>query len=208
TLVTAVRETPETVTDVRWYPAEQAHVIDDEPDALVEPIVPDPLLVIVGGGHVAQALAWQADLVGFDLLVVEDRPEYARPDLFPPRAEVRCGDAAGILAGMSLDEETYVALVSRGHLTDAKALAACIDKPCRYIGMMGSRRKAALLRQDFLRRGLATAERFDRVHAPIGLDLGGRTVPEIAAGIVAELIAARHQRRTPAARDETEAARP
>jgi xanthine dehydrogenase accessory factor len=101
-----------------------------------------------------------------------------------------------------VNRDTYVAIVGRGHKVDADALAAVIGGPAGYIGMMGSRRKVALIRRDFLQAGLATENQFDRVHAPIGLDIGAETVPEIAASIVAEMIAVRRgKRREPKARE-------
>jgi xanthine dehydrogenase accessory factor len=74
---------------------------------------------------------------------------------------------------------------------DAQVLAACLDQPVAYVGMIGSRRKVAQMRRDFIESGRTTAAAFDRVHAPIGLDIGAATVPEIAASIVAQLIAVR-----------------
>lgn len=162
-------------------------------ETLIEPVIPAPQLLIVGGGHVAQSLARHASLVGFELVIVEDRPEFAREELFPPGAAVHCGDVGGILRDFPTDADTYVAIVTRGHRHDAEALAACIRKPAAYIGMMGSRRKVALVRQKFIESGLASAEEWERVHAPIGLAIGARTVPEIAASIVAELIAVRRK---------------
>jgi xanthine dehydrogenase accessory factor len=162
-------------------------------EGLVEPIFPAARLIIIGGGHVGQALAAQAAMVGFEIVVIEDRPEFADAALFPPGTLTCCGDVVERLAGLVIDAQTYLALVSRGHLQDAKALRACVHAPAAYIGMMGSRRKVALLRKDFIESGVATAEQFDRIHAPIGLPIGAATVPEIACSIVAELIAARRR---------------
>jgi xanthine dehydrogenase accessory factor len=168
-------------------------------DVLVEPVVPRPRLLVVGGGHVGQALVRQASLVGFEVVVIEDRPEFADAALFPQGVTVRRGDVAdelkSLLTGAGAD--SCVALVSRGHLVDGKALAACIHRPAAYIGMMGSRRKVALLRRHFLETGLATAAEFDRVYAPIGLDIGAQAVEEIAASIVAQLIAVLRKGRAP-----------
>ena len=164
---------------------------------LIEPLLPQPLLVIVGGGHVGQALAEQAHLVGFAVTLIEDRPEFIAPARFPQGVTLRHGDVAEEVRRLPMNRDTYVALVSRGHLVDGKALAACIHSQAAYIGMMGSRRKIALLRKQFLDERTCTADQFDRVHAPIGLDIGARTVPEIAASIVAQLIAARRKPTTP-----------
>ncbi|HOX01303.1 MAG TPA: XdhC family protein [Candidatus Paceibacterota bacterium] len=161
---------------------------------LVEPLAPPPQLLVVGGGHVGQAVAWQADRVGFEVTVLDDRPAFAQPTRFPDRIAVRCG---GIAEGMNrypMDDCTYVVIVTRGHRHDAEALASCLGRPSAYVGMISSRRKAAWMREEFIRSGRATAEQLDCVHAPIGLDIGAVTAPEIAASIVAELIAVRRGR--------------
>jgi xanthine dehydrogenase accessory factor len=160
---------------------------------LVEPRIPSPLLVIVGGGHVGQAVALQARFVGFDALVVDDRPEFTAPELFPPGTNTRCGPMVETLAGVGFGQDTYVVIVTRGHAHDAAALELCLRRPTAYLGMIGSRRKVTLLREHFLASGKATAVEFARVHAPIGLEIGAVTVPEIAVSIVAELVAVRRQ---------------
>jgi xanthine dehydrogenase accessory factor len=176
-------------------------LVDDAPspgqavEVFIEPVVPRPLLVIAGGGHVGQALAVQAMHVGFDVMVIDDRPEFTRADLFPAGATTRCGDVAREIAAVAETPGTYIVIVTRGHQHDAVALAACIRSPAAYIGMIGSRRKVALLCEDFLQRGAATQAELDRVFAPIGLDIGAVTVPEIATRIAAQLIAVRRKGR-------------
>jgi xanthine dehydrogenase accessory factor len=160
-------------------------------EGLAEPLTPLPLLIIAGGGHVGQALAEQSRLVGFDIVVVEDRPQFAEPALYPSGVATRCGKLPDVLAEFPITADTYVAIVGRGHRVDIEALAACIDSPAAYIGMLGSRRKVALVRKDFLESGKGTPEQFDKIHAPIGLEIGAQTVPEIAASIVAQLVAVR-----------------
>ncbi len=162
---------------------------------LAEPLLPNPLLLIVGGGHVGQAVAIQGNRVGFEVVVIDDRPEFTAPELFPEGTTARCGPIGEEIAGASIGSDAYVVIVTRGHGHDAEALAACIHLPAAYIGMIGSRRKVALMREDFLSSGRATAEEFARVYAPIGLDIGAVTVPEIAASIVAQLIAVRRKGR-------------
>jgi len=169
--------------------------------AFIEPVLPQPLLVIVGGGHVGQAVVRQAACVGFQAMVVEDREEFAQSALFPEGTLTFCGDVRQELEGLDPAAETYVVVVSRGHIHDAAALEVCIRRPLAYLGMIGSKRKVALLRQTFIESGRATAAEFDRVYAPIGLDIGAVTVPEIAASIVAQLISVR--RRGAAARMPT-----
>ncbi len=166
-------------------------------EVLVEPVIPEPVLLIVGGGHVGQAVAAQASLVGFDIVVIDDRAEFTRPEQFPDGATMRCGKIAEEVAGFPFGGDTYVVIVTRGHKHDADALAACLHESAAYIGMIGSKRKVAMTRKDFVESGRATSEEFDRVYAPIGLDIGSVTVPEIAASIVAQLIAVRRNRTSP-----------
>jgi xanthine dehydrogenase accessory factor len=166
-------------------------------EVLVEPVVSKPVLLLAGGGHVGQAVAAQAKLVGFDLAVLDDRREFVQAPLFPDGTRLLCRPVAEGVASFPIDERTYIVIVTRGHQHDAEALAACIRRPAAYIGMIGSRRKVTLLREDFVASGRATAEEFGRVYAPIGLDLGATTVPEIAASIVAQLIAVRRRRTAP-----------
>ena len=162
-------------------------------EVFIEPVLPPPLLVIAGGGHVGRAVALEAARVGFDVTLIDDRPEYADAASFPPDIRVKCGPVVEQIAACPLDAESFVVLVTRGHRHDAKALAECIHRPLAYLGMIGSRRKVALVRKTFLEGGLATAEEFDRVRAPIGLEIGAVTVPEIAVSIVAQLIAVRRK---------------
>jgi len=166
-------------------------------EVLVDPLILPPLLLVVGGGHVGQAVAWQADQVGFEVAVIDDRPEFTACERFPAEAIVRCGPMEDELCRFPLNEDTYVVIVTRGHRHDAAALAACLSAPVAYVGMIGSRRKVEVLRKDFLDAGKSTPEAFDRVYAPIGLDIGAVTVPEIAAGIVAQLIAVRRRGTAP-----------
>lgn len=160
-------------------------------EVLVEALVPWPQLLIAGGGHVGQAVAKQAGLVGFEVTVLDDRPEFTHASLFPAGTTTRCGPIIEELAAFPWSADTYVVLVTRGHRQDAEALAACLRKPVAYLGMIGSRRKVAMLRKDFVESGRATAAELDHVYAPIGLDIGAVTVPEIATSIVAQLISVR-----------------
>jgi xanthine dehydrogenase accessory factor len=172
---------------------ERSETNDVLTEVLVEPVIPKPHLLIAGGGHVGQALALQADLVGFDVTVIDDRPEFTDPSLFPPETTTCCGDIPKQITSLSTPGDTYIVIVTRGHKLDAQTLEACIHAPVAYIGMIGSRRKVSLLRENFIQSGLATKEEFDRVFTPIGLDIGAVTVPEIAASITAELIAVRRK---------------
>ena len=179
-------ETPQLFVEDSESPAMRLEVF-------VEPVIPKPLLLIVGGGHIGQALAVQATLIGFDVVVMDDRPEFTNPALFPEGVKTLCGDIAKEMASFPVSDDTYIVIVTRGHKDDAQALTACIHSDAAYIGMIGSRRKVALIRKAFIESGVATEEEFNRVFAPIGLDIGSVTVPEIATSIAAQLIAVRRK---------------
>jgi xanthine dehydrogenase accessory factor len=180
------RESPQLCVEDSESPA--AHL-----EVFAEPVIPNALLLIIGGGHIGQALAIQATLIGFDVVVMDDRPEFTNPALFPHGVKTLCGDIAKEVADFPVANDTYVVIVTRGHKDDAEALKACIHRPAAYIGMIGSRRKVALIRKDFIESGVATEQEFNRVFAPIGLDIGSVTVPEIATSIAAQLIAVRRK---------------
>lgn len=172
---------------------------EESTEVLVQPIIPRPILLIVGGGHVGQALARQAVLIGFDVAVIDDRPEFTSPALFPEGVTTRCGNIAKTVADFPISKDTYIVIVTRAHKHDAEALKACIHAPAAYIGMIGSKRKVGLIRNNVIESRVATEEEFDRVFAPIGLDIGAVTVPEIATSIVAQLTAVRRKGDGPAA---------
>jgi xanthine dehydrogenase accessory factor len=162
-------------------------------EVLVEPLIPNPLLLIVGGGHIGQALALQASILGFDILVLDDRNEFTAAELFPEAVSTCCGRIDEEIGRLQIAIDTYIVIVTRDHRNDAEALAACLNKPAAYIGMIGSRRKVELMRKEFVESGRSTVDEFARIYAPIGLDIGAKTVPEIAASIAAQLIAVRRK---------------
>ena len=162
-------------------------------EVFVEPVIPRPLLLIAGGGHISQALALQADLAGFDIMILDDRAEFTNPQLFPESAKTNCDDIAKVISDFDITPDTYIVIVTRGHKHDAETLKTCIHAPAAYIGMIGSKRKVALIRKNFLETDIATEQEFSRVFTPIGLDIGALTVPEIATSIVSQLIAVRRK---------------
>jgi len=188
--------TPSTMSipSIQSILSEERPGIADLPDGarvFVEPIIPAPSLLIVGGGHVGQAVAKQMIDLGFEVTVVDDREEFSRTELFPEGVKSLRGNIKELVANFPKDPDTYIVLVSKGHRPDAEALEACIHADVAYLGMIGSRRKVRMLRGHFLGDGLASPEEWDRLVAPIGYEIGAVTVPEIAISIAAQLIAAR-----------------
>jgi xanthine dehydrogenase accessory factor len=155
------------------------------------PMLPRCRLVIVGGGHVGQAVGNLAADLDFDVWVVDDREEYVSPERFP-RAERRIAGTIGdVLPNLEITPNTYCLIVTRGHNHDEEALLHLVDRGARYVGMIGSKRKIRLIYDDLLAEGVSN-EAIERVHAPVGLDIGSQTVMEIAVSITAELVAHRN----------------
>lgn len=157
------------------------------------PLLPRITLLIVGGGHVGQAVGQLAAQVDFDIEVLDDRASYVGPDRFPTAQRRLVGDIGRTLAevGPTLGPEHYVLIVTRGHRHDEEALYHLAATRAGYVGMIGSKRKIRMIFDDLLARGVP-AQALQRVHAPLGFDIGSQTVPEIAISIVAELIACRN----------------
>ncbi len=147
-------------------------------------------LLIAGAGHVGAALARLAVGLDFDVSVIDDRGEFASADRLPPPIRPVVGDIERTLREWPIDAGTFIVIVTRGHNHDEAALHAVIDSPARYIGMIGSRRKVKLIFDDLAAAGVDRAK-LERVRSPIGLKIGGVTVPEIAVSIAAELIQVR-----------------
>ena len=161
---------------------------------------PVPTLVIAGAGHVGEALAPVAQRIGFRVVVIDDRADLANARRFPGATCV-VGEIEQELAKFPIGEHTYVAIVTRGHRHDGRALAAVVGSPARYIGLIGSKRKVVTIFEDLHRTAGVPREQLERVHAPVGLDIGAVTPAEIAVSIAAELIAVRRGRREPAGVD-------
>lgn len=161
-------------------------------DIFIEPVLPQAVLYIFGAGHVAQALYKTAQSAAFDAVVVDDRELYANRQRFPEAREVFAEDFDQAMAKLSPTDSEYVVIVTRGHRDDMRVLRWAVQTPARYIGMIGSKRKTISIFRELQKEGLA-AELFQRVHAPIGLDIGAVTPEEIAISITAELIAVRRR---------------
>ena len=165
--------------------------LDDATELLVEPIVAKPHLVVAGAGHVGLALAKLAHALDYDVTVIDDRPEFASRERFPDGVEVVRADMVEALGSLPIGWNAFIVVATRGHKLDAQCLRAAIGRPARYIGLLGSKRKTILIERMLRGEGLPE-ERIRSVHAPVGLDLGGRTPAEIALSVLAELSMERH----------------
>jgi xanthine dehydrogenase accessory factor len=157
------------------------------------PNLPRITLLIVGGGHVGLAVARLAADVDFEIWVVDDREAYVSRERFPMARHILIGDIGQTLKGLekTIHPSMFCLVVTRGHAHDEEALYHLATSPAGYVGMIGSKRKIRLIFEDLLAKGIP-AEALQRVHAPLGFDIGSQTVPEIAVSIVAELIACRN----------------
>jgi xanthine dehydrogenase accessory factor len=161
-------------------------------DVFVEPVLPPALLYIFGAGHVSVNLYRTARRAGFDVTVVDDRETYANRERFPDAREVIAEDFDQVMSRLTPSEAAYIVIVTRGHRDDMRVLRWAVQTKARYVGMIGSRRKTIKIFRELQKEGLA-AQLFERVHAPIGLDIGAVTPEEIAVSITAELIAVRRK---------------
>jgi xanthine dehydrogenase accessory factor len=161
-------------------------------DIFIEPVLPAAALYIFGAGHVAASLFRTAKDAGFDCTVIDDREVYANRERFPEAHEILAEDFDQAMAKLSPTESSYIVIVTRGHRDDMRVLRWAVQTPARYVGMIGSKRKTIAIFRELQAQGLA-ANLFDRVHAPIGLDIGAVTPEEIAISITAELIANRRR---------------
>jgi xanthine dehydrogenase accessory factor len=159
-------------------------------EVFVEPLISDPVLYIFGGGHVSQKIVPFAGAVGFRVVVIDDRKEFANVEQFPQANEVHQYPFAGVLERFPVDEFSYIVIVTRGHIHDKVVLEQSLSTLAGYVGMIGSRRKRDMIYEALLEEGF-TKEDLSRVHAPIGLDIGAETPEEIAVSIVAQLIQVR-----------------
>jgi len=160
-------------------------------EIFIEPVLPSPLLYIFGAGHVAIELFKAARNAGFDCLVTDDREAYANAERFPGALKIIAKDFDEAFAELTPSESSYIVIVTRGHRDDMRVLRWAVQTQARYVGMVGSKRKVITVFRELTREGLNPAL-FDRVHSPVGLDIGAVTPEEIAVSIVAELIAMRH----------------
>jgi xanthine dehydrogenase accessory factor len=159
-------------------------------EVFAEPLVSEATLYVFGAGHVSLQIVPLAARVGFRTVVIDDRPEFADEKKFPEAAEVRQYPFEGVLQHLPVNQASYLVIVTRGHIHDKTVLAQCLKTNAKYIGMIGSRRKIAMVYENLKEEGF-TQKDIERVRAPIGLDIGAETPEEIAVSIVAELISVR-----------------
>jgi xanthine dehydrogenase accessory factor len=153
-------------------------------------------LYCFGAGHVAVPTAHLAALVGFRVVVVDDRPEYTNAERFPEVYKISIiTEFNHAFEGLEIDADSFIVIVTRGHIYDRAVLEQALETKAGYIGMISSRKKRAVIYEALMAQGVKK-ERLEQVHSPIGIDIGGETPEEIAVSIIAELIKVRSEQST------------
>jgi xanthine dehydrogenase accessory factor len=162
---------------------------------VIERLAPAPRVVVFGAGHVGSAIAHAAHAAGFRVVVVDDRAEFADPIRFPDGVGVHAADAVTVLERLALGRADAVVIATRGHRQDAVIVERVATLPAGYVGLLGSRRKKAVVTKGLVAAGVPRAA-LERVRVPVGLAIGAVTPEEIAVSVVAELIAWRRSAAT------------
>jgi xanthine dehydrogenase accessory factor len=159
-------------------------------EVFVECISPQPAALIFGGGHISKSLAKVLDLAGFRVSVIDNREAFANKERFPEAAEVHAAEYEDVFPSLAISESSYIVIVTRGHRDDMRVLRWAVNTPARYIAMIGSRRKTISVVKELEKEGIPRAA-FDKVSAPMGLEIGAISPEEIAISVGAEMIASR-----------------
>ena len=175
------------------FAEESGLICGGQMDVFIEPVEPAPNLYVFGAGHVGCSLVKMAHEAGFRVHVVDDREKFAAVERFPEGVDAVVDEPPIWIEAHPLPPTAYAVVVTRGHRHDLSTLRALVAKRLRYVGLIGSRAKVRRVYDALIEEGVA-GEALARVHAPIGLDLGGVTPQEIAVSILAELIAVKHGR--------------
>lgn len=159
-------------------------------EVYIEPLLPHPRAFIFGAGHISKSLCQVAALAGFSTAIIDNRESFANRERFPQADEIHAEEYEEVFPKLSVNASSYLIIVTRGHRDDMRVLRWAVTTPARYIAMIGSKRKTIAVVKELEKEGF-TREQFDRVHAPMGLDIGAITPEEIAIAVAAEMIAVR-----------------
>ncbi len=172
---------------------DQGLICGGQLNVYVEPILPIPTCYIFGAGHISKSLSKVATLAGFRTVIVDDRDTYANLERFPEASEVYADDYEAVFPKLEVNESSYIIIVTRGHRDDMRVLGWAAKTPARYLGMIGSRRKTLEVIKQLVKDGVPI-EKLERLHGPMGFDIGAGSPEEIAVAVVGEMI---HKRRKP-----------
>lgn len=161
-------------------------------DVFVEPVLPLPRAFIFGAGHISKSLSKVATLAGFGTVIVDNRESFANRERFPEAVEVHAEEYEQVFPNLAINETSYIIIVTRGHRDDMRVLQLALGTPARYLAMIGSKRKVINVIRELVKEGIPR-EAFERIHAPMGLDIGAISPEEIAISVAAEMIAVRRK---------------
>ena len=160
-------------------------------EVYVEPILPAPVVVVIGGGHVGKAVAHLAKWLGFRVAINDDRPEFCTKEANPDGDDFYPYPMAELPNHLQINSQTYIVLTTRGSNIDVPGLPSLLDTPFGYLGIIGSRRRWLVTTKALIEGGISE-EKLARVHSPLGLELNAETPEEIAVSILAEIIMLRN----------------
>ena len=170
--------------------SEAGMICGGDVEIFIEPILTPPTLYIFGAGHISLPLTKMSKLLGFNITVIDNRPDFAKAERFPEAEAVLAGDFTESFGKLKLDKSSYIVIITHGHQHDELVLEWAVSTPAKYIGMIGSKTKVKTILDHLLAKGISQ-ERLDSVHSPIGLEIGAETPEEIAVSTLAEIIKVR-----------------
>ena len=156
----------------------------------VEPVIPQPRAFVFGGGHVSKSISKVATLAGFSTSIIDNREAFANAERFPEAEATYAEEYEEVFPKLPVNSSSYIIIVTRGHRDDMRVLRWAVNTPARYIAMIGSKRKTISVVHELEKEGIPR-EAFDKVFAPMGLEIGAELPEEIAISVVAEMIAVR-----------------
>jgi xanthine dehydrogenase accessory factor len=156
----------------------------------VEPVIPQPRAFIFGGGHVSKGISRIATLAGFSTSIIDNREAFANAERFPEAEATYAEEYEDAFPKLPVNSTSYIIIVTRGHRDDMRVLRWAVNTPAKYIAMIGSKRKTISVVHELEKEGLPR-EAFEKVFAPMGLEIGAELPEEIAISVVAEMIAVR-----------------
>ncbi len=159
-------------------------------DAFFEPLATPETLYLCGAGHIAQATAAMGRMLGFRVVVIDQRAEYNNPERFPGADLLVTDEFATAIPKLNIDDKGYIIIYTYAHTQDEECLRLALNMRAKYIGMIGSKKKVKEIKERLLARG-ASESQLESVHSPIGLSINAETPEEIAVSILAEIIQVR-----------------
>jgi xanthine dehydrogenase accessory factor len=180
----------ETAQRVAEVGAVESFITGEGVEVFIEGFTTPPTLIMVGGGHVGKATADLANMLGYRVIIVDDRPEFANAERFPYAEQTLVTGYEGWSSHLTINVNSFIVVATRGHRYDDMALESALVTRARYIGLLGSKRKTLMIYQRLLQQGVPL-ERMKEIHAPVGLDIGALTPEELAVSIMSEIIMAR-----------------